>query len=226
MAALHPVNTGKRPNLEQVLDMVRSRRSIRAFLDKPVERPLIEKIIEGARYAPSGMNKQTTEYIVITDKAMLKDVTYLTYKFFSRAMKILSNPGIRRLAPFMGKEIRGVLRISGELENVVDLYEKGRDSILHNAPLLMLFHGEEGFAFSDMNAALAMHNAGLVCEGAGLGCFISGLVIPACRKDTSIPKLLSIPRGNKVFGALVIGYPRFTYRRWVERNAPKVRWIE
>ena len=50
------------PSFDQVLAMTRSRRSRRAFKDKPVERDLIEKVIKAARFAPSAENVQSTQY--------------------------------------------------------------------------------------------------------------------------------------------------------------------
>ena len=44
---------------------VRSRRSIRAFLDKPVPRETIDAILDAARYAPSGSNFQPWQVHVV-----------------------------------------------------------------------------------------------------------------------------------------------------------------
>ena len=41
-----------------VFEAMRARRACRAFLDTPVPPPLIEKILEAARWAPSGVNSQ------------------------------------------------------------------------------------------------------------------------------------------------------------------------
>ena len=46
-------------------DVVRSRRSIRGFLDKPVPRALIEEILELAMRAPSSMNTQPWHFHVV-----------------------------------------------------------------------------------------------------------------------------------------------------------------
>ena len=223
--SIRTVDTMNLPSLDQIREMIRSRRSIRAFREKPVEKELIKKIIDGARFAPSGMNQQTTEYIVITDKIVLQTIKDRTYRFFSLVVKLLRNPIIRTVAPFAGKEAKGLLRVFGDLNQVIDTYEKGIDSILRHAPLLIIFHGEDGFAFSDITAAFALHNASLVCMGAGLGCFISGLVIPACQKNRRLSKLIGVPKGHKVFGALVIGYPRFFYKNWIERRPPSIKWV-
>jgi nitroreductase len=46
-------------------DVIRSRRSIRGFLDKPVPRALIEEILELAMRAPSSMNTQPWHFHVV-----------------------------------------------------------------------------------------------------------------------------------------------------------------
>lgn len=44
------------------------RRSIREFLDKPVEKEKIEKILRAGMQAPSAKNQQAWEFIVVTSK--------------------------------------------------------------------------------------------------------------------------------------------------------------
>jgi len=51
-----------------VFKAIRGRRSIRSYLDKPVEFEKIIKCLEAARWAPSAVNSQPWEFIVITDK--------------------------------------------------------------------------------------------------------------------------------------------------------------
>jgi len=49
-------------------EAIRKRRSVRKFLDKPVDWDKISKIIDAARYAPSAGNVQDWRFIVVTDK--------------------------------------------------------------------------------------------------------------------------------------------------------------
>ena len=53
---------------EQAEQFLRSRRSIRAFKDEPVEREKIQKLLEVARYAPTGSNRQLLQFRVFTDR--------------------------------------------------------------------------------------------------------------------------------------------------------------
>lgn len=49
-----------------LLDAMHGRRSIRAYLSRPVEREVIEAVLEAARWAPSGVNTQPWDVAVVT----------------------------------------------------------------------------------------------------------------------------------------------------------------
>ncbi|MFX0123559.1 MAG: nitroreductase family protein [Candidatus Hodarchaeota archaeon] len=51
-----------------VLDILKSRRSIRKYKPTPVEHDKLEKCLEAARWAPSASNKQPWEFMIVTDK--------------------------------------------------------------------------------------------------------------------------------------------------------------
>ena len=55
-----------------LLDLIKQRKSIRDFLDRPVEREKIMMCLEAARLAPSACNSQPWKFIVVDDKP-LKD---------------------------------------------------------------------------------------------------------------------------------------------------------
>jgi len=58
-----------RPAVQNLVDVVTSRRSIRAFLPDPVPREQIEKILKIASRAPSGTNTQPWKVYVVSGKA-------------------------------------------------------------------------------------------------------------------------------------------------------------
>lgn len=57
--------------MNEVLENIKTRRSIRKFKEKKVERELLDKIIEAGTYAPSGKNRQSAIIIAITNKELL-----------------------------------------------------------------------------------------------------------------------------------------------------------
>ena len=51
------------------LELVQTRRSLRTYLDKPVEQEKLEYVLEAARLAPSWKNMQCWRFIVVEDAA-------------------------------------------------------------------------------------------------------------------------------------------------------------
>lgn len=55
-------------------EAIRGRRSVRAFLDRPVTRETIEHILEAAIWAPSGGNAQTWSFVVATSPTEIRRI--------------------------------------------------------------------------------------------------------------------------------------------------------
>ncbi len=55
------------PKPEQIEHLMRARRSIRTFKEHAVERELLGRLIDVARFAPTGRNSQTVSWLVIHD---------------------------------------------------------------------------------------------------------------------------------------------------------------
>lgn len=56
---------------EAVLQNIHQRKSVRKYINKPVEKKLLEKILKAGMAAPSAVNKQPWELIVITKRETL-----------------------------------------------------------------------------------------------------------------------------------------------------------
>ena len=55
-----------------ILDVIKQRKSVRDFLDRPVEREKIMMCLEAARVAPSACNSQPWKFIVVDDEGLKK----------------------------------------------------------------------------------------------------------------------------------------------------------
>ena len=53
--------------MKDILDVIKSRRSVRKFKPDPIPKEFIEKLLEAARWAPSWANTQCWEFIVVKD---------------------------------------------------------------------------------------------------------------------------------------------------------------
>ncbi len=70
-----------------VLEAIKTRRSIRKYEKRPVPEELLEKILEAGRWAPSANNSQPWNFIVLKDEGTRKEVARVaTYgKFLAEA---------------------------------------------------------------------------------------------------------------------------------------------
>jgi len=215
------------PSYDQVLQLIRNRRSKRLFKSTPVEREVIEQVIEAARFAPSGHNARGTEYIVVQDRDTLREVGKLTADGLRKMAKPFRSPVGRAAMRFvLGRRQTEVFAgFAPELEHLASVFDSGDDKLLNNAPVLVIFHADEVGGFASVDASLALQNAALAAEALGLGCFYVGFVVMACGRDDRIPKLLSLPEHHKVFGGLAMGYPRLSFGKWPERKPAKITWV-
>ncbi len=60
-----------------VFEAMLTRKSVKAYQDKPVEKELLDKIIEAGLHAPSGMNKQAPIILAVTNKEVIKQLSCL-----------------------------------------------------------------------------------------------------------------------------------------------------
>ena len=95
--------------------LMRGRRSVRRYLDRPVPRELLMEVLEAARWAPSPHGRQPWRFVVLTNDAPKQ-----------------------LLADAMGDEWRRQLAMDGQATEVVELRRrKSHERILH-APAIVI----------------------------------------------------------------------------------------
>ena len=228
---LRAISFEQMPSPEQVLMLLKTRRSIRAFRDKPLANDTIERIIDGARFAPSGHNSQSTEFLVVQDRDLLNQVSATVIEYLKFEIKRFENPFFRTLALAGDRESAesGLHEIPG-FKRMIQKYESGTDPILNGAPVLLAFHAHRTVGFADVNAQLALQNASLVAHALGIGHFYTGWVLAPCRAPMArawnrrIPNLLGIPTDNNLYGALALGYPIPRFKNMIEKKPARIAW--
>lgn len=58
----------------ELIEGIKTRRSVRAFTDEKVNRETLEKIVDAARYAPTWKNSQTPRYVVVESREVLERI--------------------------------------------------------------------------------------------------------------------------------------------------------
>jgi nitroreductase len=212
---------------DELLDFLKLRRSIRVFKDRPVERELIDKILEAAATAPMGMPPHSTEALVIDRRDELDLLLKELVHDYSFMVKGFSNPIGRLLIRLTaGAEQYHVLKeyIFDVVKYANEAYElDGSDRYMHHAPALLIFHGNRRALSPEENAHLVCHHAMLAAVALGLGTTIIGLIPPIVDRSKSLRERYGIPQENRVMSALIVGYPKYRYRKSIRRDLANVQ---
>ncbi len=202
-----PVNKGQLPDIEQTEHFLRSRRSIRTYLDREVEREKLARLIDIARYAPTGTNSQQVKWLVINSREGVKDL----------AGKVID------LIKHMIRE-KHPMADSYRLPLFVKAWDEGTDRISRGAPSLVIVHAPAEYALARVDCAIALTFLDLAAPSLGLGTCWAGFFMLAVSQWPPVKQALALPEGNDCFGAMMIGYPKYTYRRLPLRKEPDIAW--
>lgn len=179
---------------------IKERRSVRSYLDRPVSREIIDKLLDAAVRAPSGMNLQPWRFTVIENR----DVIWSLYtKTAELVMKTLP----------LSKEIEAA-------------FKSGRDVVFYGAPLLIFISVKKNAAWRTVNlldCGLAAENMFLAAYQEGLGsCFI-GFALSLNQDPESLEKI-GIPEDHELMAPLIFGYPKETPEA-KPREVKVLNWI-
>lgn len=75
-----------------ILDLLKSRRSIRVYQDNPIPQDLLLQILEAGRWAPTGANLQPWHFIVVTDQETRIKVGEVARFFFIKSSHVEKAP--------------------------------------------------------------------------------------------------------------------------------------
>ncbi|MDY6971099.1 MAG: nitroreductase family protein [Thermodesulfobacteriota bacterium] len=202
-----PVHREKSFTASDAEHFLRYRRSIRSFKIQPVEREKLDKLLEIACYAPSAKNQQPWHWIVIVDTKEVRRLACLVVDWMRDV--ILTDP---ELADRFG------------LVRVVAAWDGGEERICRGAPHIIVAHADRDWPFGPEDCALALDYLELFAPTLGLGTCWGGYFYTAVNRYPPLSGALGLPDHHRAYGAMMVGYPEFTYRRFPERNPPRVTW--
>ena len=201
-----PISRKLLPSGAHVEHLMKSRRSIRVYKEKPVPRETLAKLIDIARYAPSGGNIQPVRWLVIDDREEVKRLGGLVMD------------GMRSMI----KETPGLDDVS-YLGLIVSAWDLGIDVIMRGAPHLIIVHARTYMGLSQVDCIIALTHLELAAYSMGLGACWNGLFQMTANHPT-VKEALQLPEGHQVYGAMLVGYPKYKYSRIPVRPEPKVVW--
>ncbi len=191
----------------QIVQFLRSRRSVRRFKKKPVEREVLRQLIEIARYAPTGSNMQLVKWLVIDDRQQLHQLAEAVVAWM-RAL-LAADPGATA-RPYLPRLVKG--------------WDAGRDTVLWDAPCLIVAMAPAADRTGMVNLSLALSYLELAAPAYGLGTCWAGVLQGAIMSVPGIKSAVGIPDHYPSYYPMILGYSKVRYHRLPERRAPKILW--
>ncbi len=185
---------------ESLLELVKERRSIHGFKPEPIPDEYVDKIIEAARWAPSGANSQPWEFIVVKKQELKDKIVQLVKEqdVLSRKVELTREPEQRFFKDASPPPRRGYE------DAPVYIILCGDPRTEEAYPLTaFLQRGEENFLSGLASAFLYMHLAAITL---GLGSqWLSATASPLAQ--CLIKDILGIPQELEIYDMMVVGYP-------------------
>jgi nitroreductase len=191
---------------EQAVQFLRSRRSVRFFRKQPVEKEKLQRLIEIARYAPSGGNLQLAEWMVFTDADKIKEIARVTVEW----MRKLVAKAPQSVPPYFPL--------------IMGAWDMGYNSVTWSAPALIVASAPKEATTGMVDVSLALCYLELAAQALGLGTCWAGLVEGALQGSAALRESVGLPEGHLYHYPMMVGYPKRKYSRLPERKAPKITW--
>lgn len=185
--------------MNQVIDAILSRRSVRSYEKRGVDKEALELIVKCGLFAPSAMNKQPWHFTVVQDRTLLDRISEAN---------------------------RQMLLDSGDEKAIEMANAPGYDNF-RGAPVAIVVSGENGNSFSEGDCSAAVENMALAAHSLGLSSlyiasFRRGLEL---EKNARLVKELGVPDGYTPHFALCLGYGNEELGERASRREGTVNWI-
>lgn len=195
------------PEWDRVRQYLISRRSIRGYIKKPVENEKIMELLDVARFAPNGGNRQVIRWLVINDPAKVQRIAGMTIA----CMKSV-------------KDTNPTLYHESKMELFVKPWDVGKDGISWGAPCVIMAYAKHDERTAPPAAMIAIHQIQLAAPSLGLGTTFTGTINTASQSYPPLMETLALPEGYIPYGTFVIGYPAEKYLRIPKRKNVDVKW--
>lgn len=204
-----PVNNRMIPPWEEAREFLVSRRSVRVYINKPLEKEKILQMLDVARLAPSGGNRQgdILRWVVVSDPAQVRNVAQMTVDWMK---------SVRESNPAMYEEAK--------LELFTKAWDEGDDQIARGAPCFLQAWAPKDERTAPQAATIALAYTQLAAHALGLGSSWSGAINTATQMHPPLIELLGLPEGTVSFGTILLGYPAEKFLRLPKRQLPDVSW--
>ena len=217
-----------------LIDTLRSTGAVREFTDQPVDDAAVARILDTARFAPSGANAQAWRVVVVKDPAVRTRLRDLYLPGWADYLT-MSAAGLRPWAPVNDPRAEAAALAVASEQAAASAVAGGLAAHLDEAPVLLVL-------FADLSALAAVDRdldrycfAGgasiypfawsvlLAARAEGLGGVITTMLI---REEDTVKELLGAPDPLALAAVIALGHPVHQPRRLRRRPVPAFTTVD
>lgn len=196
------------PDFGELDRLMRSRRSVRRFDARPVDRELFDRVLRAAAYAPTGVNARDRRFTAILDPGVMSDLR-------DRCCQALA-AGADRLPENLGW-------LAGAASKWL---EKGRDVIFRSAPHILVVTAGPGATTGVADCLISLSYFELAAQTADIGTVWCGMVEMMLQHLPETRRFFGIPDDHQIGYAILFGRPGIRYPRTVQYEPEAVTILD
>jgi len=212
---VHKIDYSQLPSSQQLMLLIKARRSNRVFSKEPIAREKLNMILEAAHRAPTGSNAQHVKFVLVSSPEKLRLITDFTMEVFGSKLKVLKNPFFKPLLKLVIPDALKYIPVFTRMELELAL---GNDKVLRDATAVLFIYTPIGSRMGVADANLAYQNGSLMAESLGVGQFYTGFVLNAAKmKKQKLEKALGI--NGEINAGMALGMPQFGFENYIDRKS-------
>lgn len=198
------------PDSGKMAEMIKMRRSTRRYKNEEVSKDLIMEMLETASYAPSGHNKNSVHFTVVTNVQIMNLFREKVYN----SIKSASDNGT----------------LSSSLSFLLDFQRlwvsKGIDILFRGAPHLVIASAPKNIATPIQDCIIALSYFELLANSHGLGTLWNGMVKWVIEDiDPELKSLLGVSNDHLIGYVMAFGKPEAKFVRAIQSDGIHVKEV-
>lgn len=193
-------------NSEELLQLIKSRRSVRHYKNESVPKEKLNKIAQMLLYPPSGGNRDNLHFSIVETKEKMEEIIRISYEKISSAT--LSNP---------------------MFEMAKNAFQNGNDIIYRGATSMIAVAIDKSKTIAGCETAdpiIALSFADLYAQSLGLGTLWCDFAVNMANMIPDIYSLLEIPDNYKLDYILLLGVPAINYKRTTQPDRFSFKFLK
>ncbi len=187
---------------EELLRLIKSRRSVRDYKDADIPAEKIYKIKEMLAYPPTGGNEDCLRFSIVGTRTKMDEIRKVSYD------KILESSNFTPIYKFLR-----------------DIFNSGEDIIYRGASSMVVVCVNEEKVVpgcETKDPVIALSYLELYAQSLGLGTLWNDLAVKIINQVPEVARLLQIPENYTIGYAMLLGIPDVKYKRTVQKETRNV----